>query len=169
MIVLDVSTDEEIDLADDLLEVSMASQGNVTHAELTNLLSGISKAHKQVATAVDSFQERVQDMTLEQVADTAVAVSSEIANVRGLSFITKIFGQEEIALILAVGTRHLQEWQVLKKKGKKEDITSFAQLQEIFSCNARTISECGKVKKYHYTKLTAERPEATKVPANPVC
>ena len=83
MVVVDVSTDEEIDLADDLLEVSMVSQGNVTHAELENLLAGISGVHKKVAVAVDALQERVQDMTLEQVDDTAAAVSSEIANIRG--------------------------------------------------------------------------------------
>ena len=103
MVVLDVSTDEEIDFADDLSEVSMVSQGNVAHAELENLLSGISKAHREMATAVDTLQERVQDMTMEQVDDTAVAVSSEISNVRGLSFVTEAFDQEEIALILAVG------------------------------------------------------------------
>ena len=57
MVVLDVSTDEEIDLADDLSEVSMASQGNVTQAELENLLAGISRAHKEMAVAVDTLQE----------------------------------------------------------------------------------------------------------------
>ena len=101
-------------------------------------------------------------MTLEQVDDTAVAVSSEISNVRGLSFITEAFDQEEIALILAVGVRHLQEWQVLTKKRKKGDVTSFARLQEIFGCNARMILECGEGKKYRYTKATTERPEPTK-------
>ena len=59
IVVLDVSTDEEIDFADDLSEVSMVSQGNVTHAKLENLLSGISKAHREMATAVDTLQERV--------------------------------------------------------------------------------------------------------------
>ena len=162
MVVIDVSTDEEIDLADDLSEVSMVSQGNVTHAELENLLAGISGAHKKVAVAVDALQERVQDMTLEQVDDTAAAVSSEIANIRGISFITEAFDQEEIALILAVGVRRLQEWQVLQKKRSQGDVTSFARLQEIFGCNARTISECGEGKKYRYHRPAAGRPESTK-------
>ena len=162
MIELDVFTDEEIDYADALSDVSLVSQRDVTHAELSNLLSGISKAHKQMATAVDALQERVQDMTLEQVDDTAVAVSSEVANVRGLAFITEVFDQEEITLILAVGVRNLQEWQVLKNERKKSDIASYARLQEIFGCNARSISECGEGKKYRYTKPTAEKPEATK-------
>ena len=162
MVVVDVSTDEEIDLADDLLEVSMVSQGNVTHAELENLLAGISGVHKKVAVAVDALQERIQDMTLEQVDDTAAAVSSEIANIRGISFITEVFDQEEIALILAVGVRRLQEWQVLQKKRPQGDVTSFARLQEIFGCNARTISECGEGKKYRYHRPAAGRPESTK-------
>ena len=162
MVVIDVSTDKEIDLADDLSEVSMVSQGNVTHAELENLLAGISGAHKKMAIAVDALQERVQDMMLEQVDDTAVAVSSEVANVRGLSFITEVFDQEEIALILAVGVRCLQEWQVLQKKRTQGDVTSFARLQEIFGCNARTISECGEGKKYRYTRPAVGRPEGTK-------
>ena len=162
MIELDVSTDEEIDYADDLSEVSLVSQGDVTHAELSSLLSGISKAHKQMAMTVDALQERVQDMTLEQVDNTAVAVSSEVANVRGLAFITEVFDQEEIALILAVGVRCLQEWQVLENQRKKGDIASYSRLQEIFGCNVRSISECGEGKKYRYTRSTAERPEATK-------
>ena len=81
MVTIDVSTDEEIDLADDLSEVSMVSQGNVTHAKLESLLADISGAHKKMAVAVDALQERVQDMTLEQVDDTAAVVSSEIANI----------------------------------------------------------------------------------------
>ena len=55
-------------------------------------------------------------MTFEQVDDTAAAVSSEVANIRGISFITEAFDQEEVALILAVGVRRLQEWQVLQKE-----------------------------------------------------
>ena len=162
MVVIDVSTDEEIDLADDLSEVSMVSQGNVTHVELENLLAGISGAHKKVAVAVDALQERVQDMTFEQVDDTAAAVSSEVANIRGISFITEVFDQEEIALILAVGVRRLQEWQVLQKKRLQGDVTSFARLQEIFGCNARTISECGEGKKYRYHRPAVGRTESTK-------
>ena len=132
MVELEVSTDEEIEDADDLSEVSLMSQGDVTPAELKTLLAGISTAHRQVAEAVDLLQERVQGMTLEQVDDTAVAVSSEVANVRGLAFMTSVFDQEEMALALAVGTRRLQEWQVLMEKRQKNDLTPYARLQEIF-------------------------------------
>ena len=162
MVELEVSTDEEVEDADDLSEVSLMSQGDVTPAELKTLLAGISTAHKQVAEAVDLLQERVQGMTLEQVDDTAVAVSSEVANVRGLAFMTSVFDQEEMALALAVGTRRLQEWQVLIEKRKKNDLTSYARLQEIFGHNARTISECAEVKKYRYTKSSVSKPTATK-------
>ena len=154
--------DEEIEDADDLSEVSLMSQGDVTLAELKTLLAGISTAHKQVAEAVDLLQERVQGMTLEQVDDTAVAVSSEVANVRGLAFMTSVFDQEEMALALAVGTRRLQEWQVLMEKRQKNDITPYARLQEIFGHNARTISECAEGKKYRYTRLSVSKSQATK-------
>ena len=162
MVELEVSTDEEVEDADDLSEVSLMSQGDVTPAELKTLLAGISTAHKQVAEAVDLLQERVQGMTLEQVDDTAVAVLSEVANVRGLAFMTSVFDQEEMALALAVGTRRLQEWQVLVEKRKKNDLTSYARLQEIFGHNARTISECAEVKKYRYTRSSVSKPTATK-------
>ena len=49
MVELEVSTDEEVEDADDLSEVSLMSQGDVTPAELKTLLAGISTAHKQVA------------------------------------------------------------------------------------------------------------------------
>ena len=161
MVVLDVSTDEEIDLADDLSEVSMVSQGDVTHAELENLLAGISSAHKKMAVAVDALQERVQNMTFEQVDDTAAAVSSEIANIRGISFVTEVFDQEEIALILAVGVRRLQEWQVLQKKRPQGDVTSFARLQEIFGCNARPSPSAERVKS---TDTPSQQRENQKAP-----
>ena len=132
MIELEVSTDEEIEDADDLSEVSLMSQGDVNPAELKTLLAGISTAHKQVAEAVDLLQERVQGMTLEQVDDTAVAVSSEVANVKGLAFMTGVFDQEEMALALAVGTRRLQEWQVLMEKHQKNDITFVCQASRNF-------------------------------------
>ena len=162
MVELEVSTDEEVEDADDLSEVSLMSQGDVTPTELKTLLAGISTAHKQMAEAVDLLQERVQGMTLEQVDDTAVAVFSEVANVRGLAFMTSVFDQEEMALALAVGTRRLQEWQILMEKRKKNDLTSYARLQEIFSHNARTISECADVKKYRYTRSSVSKPTATK-------
>ena len=155
MIELDVSTDEEIDYAEDLSAVSLVSQGGVSHAELFGLLFGICNAHKQMATAVDALQEQVQDMTLEQVDDTAAAISSEIANVRGIGFVTSVFDQEEIALILAVGVRRLQEWQVLMNRRKEGDITSYARLQEIFGCNARTISKCGEIPLHEINCWTA--------------
>ena len=162
MVELEESIDEEVEDADDLSEVSLMSQGDVTPAELKTLLAGISTAHKQVATAVDLLQERVQGMTLEQVDNTALAVSSEVANVRGLTFMTSVFDQEEMALALAVSTRRLQEWQVLVEKRQKNDLTSYARLQEIFSHNARTISECAEGKKYRYTRLSVSKPKATK-------
>ena len=91
-----------------------------------------------------------------------MAVSLEVANVRGLAFMTSVFDQEEMALALAVGTRRLQEWQVLVEKRKKNDLTSYARLQEIFGYNARTISECTEVKKYRYTRSSVSKPQATK-------
>ena len=51
---------------------------------------------------------------------------------------------------------------MLKKVRPQGDVTLFARLQEIFGCNARTISECREVKKYRYTKPTAGKSEGTK-------
>ena len=75
---------------------------------------------------------------------------------------TSVFDQEEMVLALAVGSRRLQEWQVLVGKRKKNDVTSYARLQEIFGHNARTISECAEGKKYRYTRSTVSKPEAMK-------
>ena len=84
MIDLLYSTDEEIEDADDLSEVSMESEGGVSADELKGLLSSISQAHQKLAGTLDALNDRVGDMSTMQVEDTAAQVASEITPIRGM-------------------------------------------------------------------------------------
>ena len=78
MVELLYSTDEEIEDADDLSEVSMESQGGVSADGLKDLLRSISQAHQKLAGTLDALNDRVGDMSTMQVEDTAAQVASEI-------------------------------------------------------------------------------------------
>ena len=136
------STDEEIEEADDLSEVSMESQGGILAGKLKDLLSSISQAHQKLAGTLDALNDRVGDMSTMQVEDTAAQVASEITPIRGMDQVIKDFTREDIALILAIGVRKVQEYQFVKGIREEADISSYKTLQEYFGANTRLISEC---------------------------
>ena len=152
MIDLLYSTDEEIEEADDLSEVSMESEGGVSADELKELLSSISQAHQKLAGTLDALNDRVGDMSTIQVEDTAAQVASEITPIRGMDQVMKDFTREDIALILAVGVRKVQEYQFVKGTHEEKDISSYKTLQEYFGANTRLISECTRGEKYRYLR-----------------
>ena len=55
MINLAYSTEEEIEDADDLSEVSMESEGGVSADELKTLLGSISQAHQKLADSLNAL------------------------------------------------------------------------------------------------------------------
>ena len=147
-IVIDHDTDASSDV-DDLSEVSMASAGGIRKQEFQGLLSDIAAQHQRMAASLDALASRVEDMSMEQVEEAAVRVSSETGHVRGLEEITGVFDKGEVALILACGVRKYQEYQALKGKREK-DIISYRQLQKKFGTNKRTLMEVIQGYKYRY-------------------
>ena len=150
MIDLAYSTEEEIEDADDLSEVSMESEGGVTADELKTLLGSISQAHQKLADSLDALNARVGDMSTVQVEDTAAQVASEVTPVRGMDQVLKDFSREDIGLILAIGVHKVQEYQFVKGVREENDISSYKTLQEYFGANTRLISECVRGEKYRY-------------------
>ena len=148
-IVIDDDTDESSDV-DDLSEVSMASAGGIGKQEFQALLSDVAAQHQRMAASLDALASRVEDMSVEQVEEAAVRVTSESSHVRGLEEITGIFNKGEVALILACGVRRYQEYQALKGKREDKDIISYRQLQKKFGTNKRTLMEVVQGYKYRY-------------------
>ena len=146
-IVIDHDTDTSSDV-DDLSEVSMASAGSIGKQEFQGLLSDIAAQHQRMVASIDALAARVEDMSVEQVEEAAVKVTSEVGHVRGLEEITGVFDKGEVALILACGACKYQEYQVLKGKREDKDIISYRQLQKKFGTNKRTLMEVIQGYKY---------------------
>ena len=148
-IVIDDDTDDSSD-ADDLPEVSMVSAGGIGKQEFQALLSDVAAQHQRMAASLDALASRVEDMSVGQVEEAAVRVVSESGHVRGLTEITNVFDESEVALILACGVRRYQEYQALKGKREDKDIISYRQLQKKFGTNKRTLMEVVQGYKYRY-------------------
>ena len=82
-IVLDYKTDASSDV-DDLSEVSMTSAGGISKQEFQGLLSDIAARHQHMAASIDALAARVEDMSVEQVEEAAVRVTSEVSHERGM-------------------------------------------------------------------------------------
>ena len=168
-IVIDHDTNASSDV-DDLSKVSMASAGGIGKQEFQGLLSDIAAQHQRMAASLDALASRVEDMSMEQVEEAAVRVSSETGHVRGLDEITGIFDKGEMALILVCGVRKYQEYQALKGKREEKDIISYRQLQKKFGTNKRTLMEVIQGYKYRYpggvsTKVSfVPKPEEEEAP-----
>ena len=148
-IVLDYETDASSDV-DDLSKVSMTSTGGISKQEFQGVLSDIAAQHQRMAASIDALAARVKDMSVEQVEEAAVRVTSEVSHVRGMEEITGVFDKSEVALILACRVHKYQEYQALKGKREEKDIISYRQLQKKFGTNKRTLMEVIQGYKYRY-------------------
>ena len=98
-IVIDYETDASSDV-DDLSEVSMTSARGISKQEFQGLLSDIAAQHQCMVASINTLAARVEDMSVEQVEEAAVRVTSEVGHMRGLEEITGAFEKSEVALIL---------------------------------------------------------------------
>ena len=142
---------EETDSEDDLSEVSMQSHGDISKAELKAALQGLTDSHRATANHLSALSTMVTGMTEEQVGETTASVATELGAVQGWQHITQSFDRAQIALVLAVGVRKVEEFEILKGKRAKNDVTPFLRLAKIFGSNTRTIQECNAGIKYRYT------------------
>ena len=142
---------EESDSEDDLSEVSMQSNGDINRAELKAVLQGLTNSHQATANHLSTLSTMVTGMTEEQVDETVARVATELGAVQGWQHIVDSFDRAQIAIILTVGVRKIEEFKILKGKRAKDDVTPFLRLAKIFGSNTRTIQECNVGVKYRYT------------------
>ena len=142
---------EETDSEDDLSEVSMQSNGDVNKAELRAILQGLMNSHQATANHLSTLSTMVMGMNEEQVDEMAARVATELGTVQGWQHIVDSFDRAQIALLLMVGVRKIEEFEILKGKRAKDDVTPFLRLAKIFGSNTQTIQECNAGIKYCYT------------------
>ena len=133
---------EETDSEDDLSEVSMQTHGDISKAKLKAALQGLTDSHRATANHLSALSTMVTGMTEEQVGETTASVATELGAVQGWQHITQSFDRPQITLVLAVGVRKVEEFEILKGKRAKNDVTPFLRLAKIFGSNTRTIQEC---------------------------
>ena len=159
---------EETDSKDDLSEVSMQSNGDVNKAELRAVLQGLMNSHQATANHLSTLSTMVMGMNEEQVDETAARVATKLGTVQGWQHIVNSFDRAQIALLLAVGIRKIEEFGILKGKRAKDDVTPFLRLEKIFGSNTRTIQECQVGIKYctqHKSEdPSVDLPESSKPP-----
>ena len=148
-IVIDYETDASSDV-DDLSEVSMTSARGISKQEFQGLLSDIAAQYQRMAASIDAPASRVEDMSVEQVEEAAVRVTSEVGHMQGLEEITGAFDKSEVALILTCGVCKYHEYQNLLGKCAEKDIISYRQLNKKFGTNKRTLMEVVQGYKYRY-------------------
>ena len=142
---------EETDSEDDLSEVSMQSNGDINRAELKAVLQGLTNSHQATVNHHSTLSTMVMGMTKEQVDEMVARVATELGAVQGWQHIVDSFDHAQIAIILVVGIRKIEEFKILKGKRAKDDVMPFLRLAKIFGSNTRTIQECNKGIKYRYT------------------
>ena len=142
---------EESDSEDDLSEVSMQSNKDVNRAKLKAVLQGLTNSHQAMANHLSTLSTMVTGMTKEQVDETASRVATKLGAVQEWQHIVNSFDSAQIAIILTVGVRKIEEFEILKGKRAKDDVTPFLRLAKIFGSNTRTIQECNEGVKYRYT------------------
>ena len=116
---------EETDSEDDLSEISMQSNGDVNKAELRVVLQGLMNSHQATANHLSTLSTMVMGMNEEQVDETAARVATELGAVRGWQHIVNSFDRAQITLLLVVGIRKIEEFEILKGKRAKDDVTPF--------------------------------------------
>ena len=151
LITIDYETDD-LDDVDDLSKVSMTSAGGISKEELQGLLANIAAQHQKMAASIDALAAWVEDMTVEQVEEAAIRVTSEIGHIRGMDEITGVFDKAEVGLILATVVQKFHEYQSLKGNREEKDIVSYHQLEKKFGVNKRMVMECSQGYKYHTRK-----------------
>ena len=149
---------EESDSEDDLSMASLQSEGDVNREELKGVLQGLAESHQQTATHLGTMSTMVTGMSEDTVGDIASRVASDMGAIKGWHHILDSFDRAQIALVLAVGVRRVEEFEILKGLWPKDDVTPFLRLAKIFGSNTRTIQECYAGMKYWATQeATATR------------
>ena len=141
---------EETDSKDDLSEVSMQSNGDVNKAKLRAVLQGLTNSHQAMTNHLSTLSTMVMGMNEEQVEEMAARVATELGAVQGWQHIVNSFDRAQITIILTVGIWKIEEFEILKGKRAKDDVTPFLRLAKIFGSNTRTIQECNAGIKYCY-------------------
>ena len=100
-----------------------------------------------------SIQDEYQTgMSEETVDNSAARVANDMGTIKGWHHVIGSFDRSQIALVLAVGIRRMEEFEILKCLRPKEDVTPFLRLAKMFGRITQTVQECYQGHKYRYSE-----------------
>ena len=143
---------DESDSEDDLSVVTLQSEGDVNREELKSVLHCLAPSHQATANHLGTLSTMVTGMNEDTVGDTVSRVASDMGEIKGWHHIIGMFDRSQIALVLAVGVRRVEEFEILKGLRPKDEITPFLRLAKIFGTNTQTVQECNAGIKYRYSE-----------------
>ena len=103
----------------------MQSNGDVNKAELKAVLQGLTNSHQATANHLSTLSTMVMGMNEEQVDELAARLATELGAVQGWQHIGDSFDQAQIALLLAVVVRKIEEFEILKGRGLRMMLPPF--------------------------------------------
>ena len=109
-------------------------------------------SHQETATHLGTLSTMVTGMSEETVDNTAAQVANDMGAINSWHNMIGSFDRAQIALVLAVGVRRMEEFEILKGLRPKEDVTPFLRLVKMFGTNTRTMQECYQGHKYSYSE-----------------
>ena len=155
------ATQEAIEIAEsdseDDLSVSSLQSDDVSREELKGVLQCLAQSHQATAEHLGTLSTMVTGMSEDTVGDTASRVASDLGAVKGWHHVLGAFDRSQIALVLAVGVRRVEEFEILKGLRPKNDVTPFLRLAKLFGGNTRTVQECYAGAKYRYSDVARGR------------
>ena len=144
---------EESDSEDHLSIVSLQSAGDTNKEELKGVLRCLAESHQQTASHLGTLSTMVTGMNEDSMVDFASRVPTNMGPVKGWHHILGSFDRSQIALVLAVGVRRIEEFEILKGLQPKDDVTPFLRLAKLCGSNTRTIQECYAGAKYRCSEV----------------
>ena len=99
---MELSSDEDLDEVEDLLDDS-AEETPVTREQLITVLQNLADSHRVTGERLDTLLWLTEDMTAEQVEETAVEVTQQFQGIQGWQSVLTHYEHKDIPLILAKG------------------------------------------------------------------
>ena len=135
--VVELSSDEDLDDVEDLSDSEEATP--VSRDQLETALKNLADSHRVMGERLDTLVEMTEDMTYDQVEETASEVTHQFQGCKGWQTVLRSYDHKDLPLILAIGCRKYEEVETLKKRWEKP--SSYKTLARTFGLTKRVIQD----------------------------
>ena len=152
--VIELSSDEDLDDIEDLSDSEEATP--VTREQLVTALKNLADSHRVMGERLDTLVGMTEDMTTDQVEETASEVAYRFQGCKGWQTVLRSYDPSALPLILAIGCRKYEEVETLKKRWDQP--ASYKTLAKTFRLTKRVIQDGCKGITYRKGKIVYPAP-----------